>query len=111
MTEDIKYKGPWRSAYLCSSCGEYLSNSVTCTHWGKPCHRCGQVGTYCPDSIHTSRRFICTRKRLFSKDLGYYEWSGRIVGDKGIEEGFIDGRVAMSPTITIAAAGLASGLF
>ncbi len=107
------YVGPWENAYLCSNCGEYLSSAVTESHWGKPCHNCGATDTYCPNSIQTSRRFVCTKRTGFwfwKKEEGFYEWTGKSGGYK-LEAKYTKGRKILNTPTTIAAAGIASGLF
>jgi len=110
MDKPILYIDEWVSALLCKSCGTYLGTHVN-RYWGKPCPSCAAVGTYCPPSIQTSRRFICTKKRWFKPDTGYYEWSGKVNGDKPIKPALMTGRVINSTPTLITATGIASGLF
>lgn len=100
----------WECAELCANCGEYLSYSIAQTHWGRPCNYCGAVGHVCPDTIKTSRRFITTTKRWFRPDLGHWEWSGKKEDGGDVPAEFMKGK-SISPAVTIAAAGVASGLF
>lgn len=109
--QEYIYKGEWEVAYLCQECGEYLSNNIAESHWGKPCHRCAQTGSLCPNAVRTARRFVCTKKRLFRQDLGYYEWSGKSSKNVALSGKYISNRSVFNPTMTIAAAGFASGLF
>lgn len=109
-SSDVVYKGEWELAYLCKHCGEYLSSNLTQSHWSEPCHRCGAVGKFVPAAIETSRRFVCTKKRLFRKDEGYYEWSG-LSSDGDSIEPLMRGRKVSSTPLRVAAAGIASGLF
>jgi hypothetical protein len=111
-TDKIIYIGIWETAHLCAKCGEYLSTSAVLSHWMKPCHRCGSIGALCPEVIKTSRRFVCTRKYLLKPDEGYYEWSG-CTSDNASLSGhpIMVSRKICNPIVTIAAAGIASGLF
>lgn len=60
----------------------------------------------------TARRFVCTKKNLFAADVGYYEWAGVSAGGNDLRDHVVmAGRSISSPIVTIAAAGIASGLF
>lgn len=109
----IVYYGDWQRVDLCIECGEDLGSDVDDNFWMRPCPRCGQIGTFTPNEISTSRRFVCTKRRWFLPDLGYYEWSGKTSGGRDIRNlKIMRGRTIFNSTlIGIAATGVASGLF
>jgi hypothetical protein len=112
------YEGPWLEAHLCANCGEDL-HDVTERYWHKPCPVCGAVGTYCPPTILTSYRFICTyqpgwfhRVFLKHKEKGYFEWSGKTEDNVALPDKLVAGkRMKIATPAVITATGIASGLF
>jgi len=109
----IKY-GEWHSIELCKSCGiivhdKYQLGKVPC------CNNCGATSNYVLDVYSTTRRYCYTYippwYKFWERKKGYYEWSGKHADGGSVPSGLMSGRRISNQTITIAAAGLASGLF
>lgn len=117
---DKKY-GEWKKIELCKCCGHivnYYQIFETQT-----CPNCATVGTYLLPTVTTSARkvytFMPTRlQKLMGKKPEYeLEWSGKICkhDDKHVDLTqkalSIHGGVIRATPTTIAASGVASGLF
>lgn len=111
MSGEIVEVGPWLKTDLCEQCGYELGDGF-CGAREYACPGCGAVGApFGPDYISTSKRFITTKKKWFGKNEGHWEWSGKSSRGENISGHLMKGRRVLTAPMTIAATGVASGLF
>lgn len=100
--------GGWQVVFLCKSCGEIISKDEI-YYSDNTCRHCGHPSKYLMEHYQTSRR------KVRISGVTSWEWSGKCVDSPngGIPSTLMlsMGRKVINPTTTIAAAGLASGLF
>jgi hypothetical protein len=111
--------GQWQPVQLCSTCGYELSRFHIFDN--KLCPHCAATATFCLDTLRTAKRWVVDFKPTFwqrctgKKTLGHWEWSGKAekAADTAALAKFMPGRHVAGGmnTVTIAAAGIASGLF
>jgi hypothetical protein len=111
--------GPWQPVELCAACGcelchEDIYDRVVCPN-------CAITATFCLAVLRTAKRWVSTFRPSFwqrclgKKASGYWEWSGKAENksDTAALAKFMPGRrmAGGMNVVTIAAAGIASGLF
>ncbi len=111
--------GPWLPVSLCKTCGYELDKQAI--YYAKVCPGCAATATFCLDTVLTAKRWVQVLKPTLwqrckgQKPMGYWEWSGKAEGgtDCAVTTGLRPGRRIASGMniVTIAAAGIASGLF
>lgn len=111
--------GEWRPVSLCATCGFELCDQEI--YYDKVCPGCAATATFCLNVLRTAKRWVPSFKPSFlqrclgKKELGQWEWSGKAEGSSDCSRvtGLIPGRriAGGMNVVTIAAAGIASGLF
>ena len=119
MSEPVIEYGEWETVDLCKTCGVIVNDRYQIYRNGSPCcSNCGAVSKYVLSTFTTTRRYCYTYKpswyEFWKKVEGYWEWSGKSLSSTGglsIPSHLMVGRTLSNFTPTIAAAGIASGLF
>lgn len=111
--------GPWIPVSLCNCCGIELGDHVI--FYVKVCPNCAATAVFCLAVKRTAKRWVQDFKPTLwqrcqgQKSAGHWEWSGKGVDGVscvGTTDLIAGRRIAGGMnTVTIAAAGIASGLF
>lgn len=111
--------GPWLRVSLCAHCGFELSRQAIFDR--KICPNCAATSKICLSTMTTAKRWVLDFKPSFwqkcrgKRPIGHWEWSGKSDSGPDIHDvtGRVPGRQIASGmnTVSIAAAGVASGLF